>query len=108
MNYHPGAFSDAYDTDLGQSLWAFLHEHANIVRMETATYLARPAVEALGPILLTTFGEAVRVGRIKQMIGSMIRQIMEAKGYQIDRQNVRVPPNRKDLFTSGTRYKLAA
>ena len=105
MTYIPGSFSDVFKTSLGQRLWDFLNEHDNLIRMETATYLGRPAAEALGPNLLATFGDEVRVDRIKQLIGNMIRQIIEPRGYQMDRQNVRVPPDRKDLFTSGTRYR---
>ena len=105
MNYKPGSFSDVFNTLLGEGLWKFLNENDNIIRIETATYLGRPAAEALGPVLLNRFGDEVRVDRIKQLIGNMIRQIIEPRGYQIDRQNVRTPPSRKDLFTTGTRYK---
>jgi hypothetical protein len=38
----------------------------------------------------------------------MIRQIVEPRGYQIDRQNVRIPPDRGNMFTSATRYKQSA
>ena len=107
MTYNAGSFSDVANTTLGQKLWEYLNSHESIIRMETATYLDRPAAEALCPDLLKTFGDEVRQDRIKQMIGNMIRQIIEPRGYQIDRQNVRVPPNRKDLFTSATRYKLS-
>jgi hypothetical protein len=102
MKYVPGSFSDVFGTELGQALWAFLNERENIVRMETATYLKCPAVEALTPGLLERFGDAVRKDRIKQCIGNMIRQIMESRGYQLDRQNVRIADN---LFASATRYR---
>jgi len=105
MSYRPGSFSDVFNTQLGQELWTFLNKPDNVVRMETATYLARPAAEPLAPGLLSQFGAAVRNDRIKQMIGNMIRQIIEPLGYHIDRQNVRIPPDRKELFTSATRYK---
>jgi hypothetical protein len=106
--YNPGSFSDVFNTDLGQRLWAYLNEHDNIIRMDTATFLERPAVEPLSPGLLATFGEPVRQDRIKQCIGNMIRQIVEPRGYQIDRQNVRIPPDRGNMFTSATRYKQSA
>jgi hypothetical protein len=57
---------------------------------------------------LATFGDEVRADRIKQCIGNMIRQVMEPRGYRIDRQNVRIPANRGNMFTSATRYKLSA
>jgi|SRR5450432_152923 hypothetical protein len=102
MDYKPQNFSDLYQTPIGQRLWKTMTTHDNIIRMETATLLSRVAVEPLGPILLQGFGEEVRRDRVKQMIGHMARQVMEQRGYKVDRGNVRI--TRKGLFTSGTRY----
>jgi hypothetical protein len=103
IKYAPRNFSDLYATPLGKKLWAFLNERDNLVRMETASYLGRPAVEAVGPLVLDKFGDKAREHRVKQMIGHMTRQILEARGYVVDRQGVRI--TRRDiLFTSGTRY----
>jgi hypothetical protein len=104
VEYSPGSFSDVFNTKLGQSLWTYLNEHDNIIRMETATFLKRPAAEPLSEGLLRTFGDAVRADRIKQCIGNMIRQILEPRGCQIDRQNVRISADH-NMFTSATRYK---
>jgi hypothetical protein len=49
--------------------------------METATFLERATVEPLAPGLLMEFGPDVGEDRIKQMIGHMARQFMEAIGY---------------------------
>ena len=87
----------------GAEIWAFLNSIENIVRMETATYLGRPAAEALSPQLLALFGSAIAEDRMKQMIGHMIRQILESRGYSVDRGNVRI--NREgNIFSSATRY----
>ena len=103
IKYAPRNFSDLYATPLGKKLWAFLNERDNLVRMETASYLQRPAVESLVPFLLDKFGDKVREHRVKQMTGHMVRQVLEARGYVVDRQGVRI--TRGDgLFTSGTRY----
>ncbi len=104
--YEPGRFSSTYETGNGADIWAFLNAPENVVRMETATYLSRPAVEPLSPILLERFGATVRDDRMKQMIGHMARQVMEAHGYVVDRSNVRTssPGN---MFASATRYKEA-
>jgi proline dehydrogenase len=110
MKYNSGSFSDVFNTDLGQRLWAYLNEPTTVAQMETATLLGRPAAEPLGalttppsaPGLVQQFGQAVRKDRIKQMIGNMIRQIMEARGYRIDRQNVRMRD--ENMFSSATRY----
>jgi hypothetical protein len=101
--FNAGTFRELASSPLGQSLWFFLNESDNLVRMETATYLERPAVEALSPGLLTRFGDEVRRDRTKQMIGRMVRQILERHGYRIDRQNVRIS-GEQNVFASGTRY----
>jgi hypothetical protein len=105
MNYDAGSFGDVARSEMGQSLWAFLNERDNIIRMETATFLGRPAVEPLSPKLLERFGNEVRRDRVKQCLGHMVRQILEARGYQLDRQNVRIVGD--NMFASGTRYKSA-
>jgi hypothetical protein len=82
----------------------WLHSPFNQYRMATAAFLERPPIEALAPYRLDKFGEAVKADRVKQMIGSMVRQMMEASGYQLDRQHVPIPVRRRLLFSSGSRY----
>lgn len=106
--YLPGVFAATYDSDIGKSLWVFLNQKDNIVRMQTASALDRPAVEGVETQLLSEFGEAVfgvavTNDRIKQMIGHMVRQIMEAMGYVIAVQNVKITNGAP--FTRATRYK---
>ncbi|MFI5020556.1 MAG: hypothetical protein ACHQRJ_02735 [Alphaproteobacteria bacterium] len=103
-DFDAGNFRQLAQTALGKTLWQFLNEHDNVIRMETATYLERPAVQPLSPGLLVRFGDEVRQDRVKQMIGRMVRQIMEPRGYHIDRQNVRIPATGDQMFASGTRY----
>jgi hypothetical protein len=102
-SFDAGTFRELANSPIGQGLWAFLNEPDNIIRMETATYLERPAVEPLSPGLLRQFGDEVRGDRVKQMIGRMVRQVLEARGHRIDRQNVRIPAP-ANIFASGTRY----
>jgi hypothetical protein len=90
-------------TVLRSLLWEFLNLPINIDRMETATYLHRPAVEPLTPHFLQQFNkEDLTLGR-KQDIGRMIRRIMETRGYVIDQREVgiTIPGN---IFKSATRY----
>ncbi len=102
--YDPGVFSKRYESSVGLDLWIFLNEADNIIRMETATALGRPAVEGLEEPLLDRFGADVLEKRTKQMIGHMVRQIMEGNGYAIDVQNVKVTNGAP--FSRATRYKL--
>lgn len=101
--YDPGRFSSTFAAQSGDALWAFLCQPENILRMETATYLGRPAIEPLSPFLLEAFGDHVRTDRIKQMLGHMVRQIMELRGYRLDQGNVKITRS-GNIFTVASRY----
>lgn len=101
--YDAQNFRDLAETPVGQDVWAFLKIRDNLVRMETATFLERTAVEPLAPGLAREFGPEIAQDRLKQMIGHMTRQIMGALGYEIDRQGLRI--TRESLFTTATRYR---
>lgn len=102
-SYEAVRFSDLAETTLGQELWEFLNEHDNLIRMDTACELGRPAVEALATRLVERFGDQVRENRIKQMIGHMARQIMESRGFALYTQGVKVRTG--DLFSTASRYQ---
>lgn len=102
MKYDAGKFSDLAELQLGKDLWKFLNKKDNIIRMETATEFGKTAAEAVSKQLVEKFGNDVRVNRVKQMIGHMIRQIMEYHGYQMGSQNVKVSIKR--LFTKASKY----
>jgi len=103
LDYDPKNFKDLAETDLGKAIWDFLKRPDNLVRMETATLLERAAVEPLAPGFVAEFGDEARDDRIKQMIGHMTRQIMEALGFEHDRNGLRI--TRASLFTSGAIYR---
>jgi hypothetical protein len=103
LEYDPQNFRDLFETDLGQAIWTFMKRRENVVRMETATYLDRAAVEPLAPGLLRIFGPEIAEDRLKQMIGHMARQIMEAMGFELDRSGLRI--TRESMFTTAARYK---
>ncbi|ABA04068.1 hypothetical protein Nwi_0803 [Nitrobacter winogradskyi Nb-255] len=103
VKYDPQNFRDLFETELGTGVWKFLIRPDNVIRMETASFLERAAVEPLAPGLVAEFGPDIAQDRIKQMIGHMVRQIMEAVGYEIDRPGLRI--TRESLFSSGARYQ---
>ncbi len=88
--YSPNQFSDLFNTPFGQEIWTCLNEHDNIIRMLTASDLQRPAVEPLSEVLLDRFGERITDHRTKQMIGHMVRQIMEANNYHHASNNIKI------------------
>ena len=102
-DFNPGRFSDVHDSRLGRDILKFLTDHDNLIRMETASELGRPAVEALGDRLVARLGDGVKADRIKQFVGFAVRQVMESRGFQLDAQGAKVRVG--DLFTVGSRYR---
>ncbi len=105
--YRPDKFANTFKNEAGQALWDFLNEPDNVLRMVTASYLGRPAVEPLSPALLQRFGPSIKRVRLKQMIGHMVRQVLEARGYRLDRSTVKIT-RVGNMFASGSRYVRAA
>ena len=101
--YNPGVFSALFETEMGQNLWSFLNKPETSSRMITATDLGRPAVEGIEEPLLAEFGDAVMENRTKQMIGSMAKQIMESKGYVLEKKDVKITNGAP--FSRGARYR---
>lgn len=102
--YNAGRFGGTYKNGKGRQIWSYLNEPISIAEMKAATYLSRPAVEPLSPGLVAKFGDWVAERRIKQMIGHMVRQILEREGYVIDRQDVPITRD-GNIFSYATRYK---
>ena len=102
LTYNPGNFASLYASEIGQRLWDFLNLPENITRLETASELSKPAVEGIGEQLLEEFGEDVREDRVKQMIGHMVRQILEQRGWVLDQSNVTV---QSVPFIKASRYR---
>jgi hypothetical protein len=102
LAYEPANFRDLYEA-IGGLLWDFMRRRETVIRMETATFLDRAAVEPLGPHLLEEFGEAVNEDRTRQMIGHMARQVMAAVGYELDRASLRL--TRVNMFTTAAGYR---
>ena len=100
--YNPGKFASLYESEIGQRLWDFLTQSENTIRLETASELSKPAVEGIGEQLLKEFGEDVLEDRVKQMIGHMVRQILEQRGWVLDQSNVTV---QSVPFIKASRYR---
>lgn len=103
MKYDVGRYSTTFANEGGEEIWEFLADPENLIRMETATYLSRPAIEPLSPFLLKRFGDRVRQDRIKQMMGHMVRQIMEGEGYVLQQGNVKIS-SANNIFSRASRY----
>jgi hypothetical protein len=84
-------------------LWNCVLRPENIIRMEAVTAVERPAVEALSGPLVLEFGREIAQPSINQMVGHMVRQVMEALEYKVDRERVRI--NRPGLFATGMTFR---
>lgn len=102
--YNPDKFRSLFITALGGDLWQFLNEDRVLARLIAFSEADKPAVQGIEELLLERFGDAVCADRVKQMIGHMIRQVMEAEGWVVDQQNVNVF---SVPFIKATRYRRA-
>jgi hypothetical protein len=104
-DYKPGPFAKSFDRPPGPEIWAYLNLERTIGKMEAASFLTRPAVEPLAPDLLEEFGSEILQDGYKQMIGHMVRQVMETQGYAIVRRDIRIFGN--VVFSTGACYAPA-
>ncbi len=110
FSYKPSpAFAQLAQEKTATEIWTFLCQGENVVRAETATFLKKPALEALGPVLqcrFDVFNEELVEKSVfdahKKLAGNMMRQIMEHLGYEIDKTGVQVV--NKTIFKTATRY----
>ena len=101
--YEVGRFSDL-EIELRDELWAFLNEHDNLIRLETASDLRAPAVEGVVRPLLRHFDRNILIEkRVKRFIGFITKQIMLSRGFELESSNVRVGTG--NLFTKASRYQ---
>ena len=102
FTYNPEKFASLFAAPLGQSLWSLLTRPEIVARLETASELGKPAVEGIEEQLLAEFGNDVLTHRIKQMVGHMVRQIMEQCDWVLDQTDVKV---RSVPFIKAARYR---
>lgn len=104
---------DQYES---RRLWSFLSSRENIIRMITATEMEKPAAEAMSYRLVAFYPNKPEGGddyiQFKQIIGYMIKIIMELHGYIVEQKRVKISshPNPDTLealkyFTTASRYR---
>lgn len=106
QNYRPDKFEKVFANFEGAQFWEWLNQDDVVAMMQTASYLRRPAVEPLSPLLQNAFGPLISVVKVRQMVGHMVRQILEARGYHLDRSNVRIS-RKANIFNFGSAYTKA-
>lgn len=101
--YLPEKFGRYFNESGGAAIWEWLNAPESIIRMETATYLKKPAAEALSPSLFAHFGPAIQADHTKRMIGHMIKQIMEYRGHPWEKNGVPIR-TAGNIFSTAARY----
>jgi hypothetical protein len=101
-SYYLGTFAQSFAEQRGQRLWAELYTPEHISCLETATALHQPAVKGIEEPLLRDFGIDAMEDGFKQMIGHMVRQVMERNGYEVDQRKAKIG---SIPFYAGTRCK---
>jgi len=98
-----------------QNVWQVITARENIIRMISITSINRTAAEILGPQFQEIYPQdSIDVKRPrKQMIGYMIKIVMESFGYIVSRGRMQIDTNRlgaessnrrTNYFKSATRY----
>ncbi len=100
-HYDPQRFASLYAA-LGPKLRQFFARPVIVALLEGSVKLRRPAVEAIEDHLLEYAQEDVKNQRVRQLVGHMIRHLMEKVGYELAQPEVRLPAG--GLFTCGARY----
>lgn len=114
-------FKALYADEQGRAIWNYLNTEKSVIRMEAVSDVGKPAVLAVEEGLLNECGvkergkhdsnqaksdEDKRNDRIKQMIGAMVRQVMEHHGYQLHANNVKIPNSK--IFYSAASYRKSS
>jgi len=96
------------------NIWKRITARENIIRMITATELERTAAESLGKQFENAYPieQDLNMVRRKQMIGYMIKVVMECFGYLVYSSRMQVTTRREggggksNYFSTATRYAL--
>ena len=95
-----------------EETWELITARENIIKMTAVTEIKRTAAEIMGPLFEEKCSQSGNIIARKQMIGYMIKIVMECFGYitsqgrmQIDTSGGSGNPNRRtNFFKSATRY----
>jgi hypothetical protein len=99
-------FASLFANAPGPNIWNFLNSERTIGKMKAAAFFKHPAVEPLASDLLAEFGAEfpaeIQQDGYHQMIGHMVKQVMEADGYELVRTDV--PMSKNEMFSTGACY----
>ena len=94
-----GAFGQSR---VARSLWKFLNQRDQVVRLEVASELGHAAVDGVVIDMERKFDTSLRDKRTKQMVGAMIKRVLESRGWRVGEKGIRVRLGRR--FSVAARY----
>lgn len=121
FEFLPHTFKGLYASEQSQKIWSYLNQERSVIRMQAVSDVGKPAVLAVEEGLLDRQLVLERIkhdsvqdksdedkhnDRIKQMIGAMVRQVMERHGYQLHANNVKIPNSK--IFYSAASYRKSS
>lgn len=118
LTYMPSnRYASIMNTPESEDLWNLLTIEKYITIAETATFLRKPAIEALAPYIAAEIeifrpldkdkasaNEVTKQNHYKQLAGNMVWQILEQLGFEQDKTKVSVISS--NIFGTATRYRL--
>lgn len=104
MDFKAGPFGELARSRTAKKLWDFLSERQNADRLEFASELGHAALDGVVERLEHAFPRDLKDARTRQMVGAMIRQILEDRGWQVEKSGLKVRRGNLGLFAVATRY----
>ena len=93
------------DLKIRTRLYALINRPDVVKEMENATKYNHTGVEGIPEeLLIELFGDRVRGKREKMLVGAMVRDTLEGRGYRLHRQNVKVKIG--TIFSRASKYKM--
>lgn len=105
MEFDHGPYRAQYETREGRFIWELLQTGAMIWFMARASDDGRPALEGNGHFLGAMFSAQVADDETKKMIGRMVRQVLEANGYDWDSRGHDVKGPAGEYFSQASLYR---
>lgn len=104
LEFNPQPFSKGdYEKYKGEEIWEHLKSDTARYLMLLATDCEKPAVIGIDKYLTEKLGEDALFGdNVRQMVGRMVRQLMEHYGYKLYQEDVGCP--KFSIFKTGALY----
>jgi hypothetical protein len=104
--FDAGSHSTAYESDVGQAIFALLTSRLGVAMLIGAVCSARsrPPVVGIEPLLASQLGDAAFTDPMKRLTGRIVRYVIEHVGGEYETRGVRVTEELGSHYKSGSTY----